>query len=151
MSFRQQILGLLRGAAGAVALALVVERAAAEAIQFSKPTLAIVAPPKPPENLPEARARSIHFSGPEVERPTIAPPRPLPPNPREEKRDERHWLLQDPKIFSDPERDREEANKDKLQTSGVKTLLPGSGQPRDSKSFKRPGSPNALSPEGDFN
>ena len=152
MSLRRNILWSLRAVAGALSVALLVERAAGEAIQFSKPALAIVVPPKPPENLPEDRARRMDFSGPEVEAPTVQPRPPvLRMNPREEKKDDRHWLLQDPKMFSDPNLDREKASEEKLQSGLGKSLLPDSGKLRDPMGVKRPGTPAALSPEGDFN
>lgn len=154
MSLAQNISQLLRGAVGVLALALVADRAAGESIQFSKPLLAIVVPPKPLENLPEARTRTIDFSGPEVEQPAVMPRSPvMRANPREEKekKDDRHWLLQDPKIFSDPNRDQEEANKDKVQPGLGKKLSPETGKPRDPLNLKRPGAPGSLTPEGDFN
>lgn len=152
MSLSPNILRSVRGAVAACALALVADRAAGEAIQFSKPTLAIVVPPKPPENLPEDRARRIDFSGPEVEAPTIMPRPPvLRPNPREEKKDDRHWLLQDPKMFSDPGRDREEASQDNAPTGMKRFAVPEPGKPLDPLAPKRPGSPATLSPEKDFN
>ena len=154
MSLRQNILGSLRSTAAVLTVALVASSEAGEAIQFSKPTLAIVVPPKPPENLPEDRTRTIDFSGPEVSPPPIQPRPPvLRTNPREEKekKDDRHWLLQDPKMFSAPNRDQEDANKDKVQPGLGKNLTPETGKPRDPLNLKRPGSPASLTPEGDFN
>lgn len=80
---------------------------AGDAIRFSKPAIAIAAPPKIESNLPEIRERGLDFSDQNPDQAPAAPFRPSPPpmmrnDPRNEEPDNTHWLLRTPKIFTDP-------------------------------------------------
>jgi hypothetical protein len=79
---------------------------AGDAIRFSKPAVAIVAPPRTDHDLPEIRERGLDFSTPNFAPPVAPPPRPAPllrqAEPRDEEREGVHRLLQTPKIFTDP-------------------------------------------------
>lgn len=91
---------------------------AGEPILFSKPAIAIAAPPKAESNLPEIREHGMKFSNPEMEQAPAAPFRPPPPlmrnDPRDEERDNTHRLLRTPKMFTDPaeEKARSEARRE---------------------------------------
>ena len=142
-------------ACGVIAMTLayfaVVDVKAGEPIRFSKPAASLAAPSKESSNFPEPHVRRMDFSTPEPEAPLLPPPPPpvIRRTPREERTDDRHWLLRNPKLFSDPDEDSRER-----ETSSAKT--PSTGRAPDfwSKEYTGtaiPDSSRALSPITDFN
>jgi len=90
----------------ALAIASTATVAWADPIQFSKPAVAIAAPPKAELDLPDRKSRDWDFSSPSQMQRPVAPPPPVmrvPPREREEGDDEadRHPLLRDPQNFPD--------------------------------------------------
>lgn len=136
-----RLIAMTLGLAGAVTAT------AGEPIRFSKPAVALAAPAKEQADLPELRTKRMGFSAPEMEPSVAQPPPPiLRVPPRDEKRDDRHWLLRDPKIFSDPDRDSGETTS--ANPHSGRTASPWSN---DRLGMQTPDSMRALAPVTDFN
>lgn len=118
MNFRRHILRPGRAVVTLAGVGVACAALAGDAIRFSKPAIAIAAPPKAESDLPEVRERGLDFSDPSFE-PAIAvpPPRPVSPmmrqEPRDVERDSTHPLLRTPAMFTDPA--EEKARKDALR------------------------------------
>ncbi len=107
MQRRPTISTFRRVLAAALAIAGAATVAWGDAIQFSKPAVAIPTRPKEQLNLPERKSRDVDFSSPaDMQQPLAPPPPPpvvrVPPREREDNDDAgKHPLLRDPKNFPD--------------------------------------------------
>lgn len=117
INFRRPLLRLGRVLTTLAGLGLAWTVSAGDAIRFSKPAIAIAAPPKVESHLPEIRERErgLDFSDQNFEQAPAAPFRPSPPpmmrnDPRNDEQDGTHRLLRTPKMFTDP--DEEKARKE---------------------------------------
>jgi len=107
------------GGAFALVVAFSSSAIAGDAIIFSKPSVPIASPPRD-ESIPEPRAPIFDLSLPAPQQPIVTPP----PEAiirvpgRNEIPDDRHPLLREPRIFSDPdeEKKRKEARENPLST-----------------------------------
>ncbi|HTD66917.1 MAG TPA: hypothetical protein VK846_10355 [Candidatus Limnocylindria bacterium] len=152
MSLCHNLLLPRRGFAVALGLGVVSLAVIAEPIRFSKPTVPIAEPVREQKGLPEARTRGFDFSSPNMDQPMSPVPQPaMRVNPREERerdKDERPWLLRDPKIFSDPTEkgtDKTEAN----PFESERTKSPWS-RVKENNSASRFETPRSLSPVTEF-
>ena len=127
--------------------------------RLSKPTVALAVPVKESAKIREPRGKSMDFSSPDVEQPMVAP-QPQQPifrgEPRDQQaRDDTPRLLRTPRIFSDPDEEREKA-KQSGQNAAANSTPPGRENPRspwsgDTLGTHRADSQHALSPVTDFN
>lgn len=141
-------LSALVGACAAATVAL-----AGEPIQFSKPVVPLAAPSRAAGKVPEPRVKAMDFSPADFEQPIVVPPPQQQPIMRTERdsdreRDDRHWLLRTPKMFSDPD---EHKKKDSGRDFGPETVRPPSSVMEELAGQTRPGQPRALSPVTDLN
>jgi hypothetical protein len=132
-------------------LVAVTSGGAGEPIRFSKPAVALAAPTKEQSKLPEPRSKGMDFSAPDLEPPMAVPPQPVVRlQPRDEKREDLHWLLRTPKMFSDPdEPDSERSSPANPNFPGNVFLRPPGGS--DPFVMPSPDSSRALAPVTDFN
>ncbi len=107
MNFRRKSNGNIRALATLAGLGLACAALAGDAIRFSKPAVALAAPPKVETDLPAVRERGLDFSNPNFDAPVTAPPRTPPPmlrrEPRDPEREGTHHLLRTPAMFTDPD------------------------------------------------
>ena len=159
MNFRRQSYGYTRALATLAGLGVACAALAGDAIRFSKPAVALAAPPKAESDLPEVRERGLDFSNPNFDAPVTAPPRTPPPmlrrEPRDPEREGTHPLLRTPAMFTDP--DEEKARKEALreaENNPFKTTKeksrPGSSPMKDLASPLRSETSRSLSPVTDL-
>lgn len=159
MNFRRQFLRPACVLATLAGLGLACSLTAGDAIRFSKPAVALAAPPKAESDLPEIRERGLDFSNPNFDAPVAAPPRTPPPmmrrEPRDPEREGTHKLLRTPAIFTDPA--EEKARKEALREaedhpfkSPTDKSRPGSSSRKDPASPFRSETSRSLSPVTDL-
>jgi hypothetical protein len=145
MSLRYQLLQPCRVIAMTLGFATITAMAG-EPIRFSKPAVPVATPRAPETELPETRGR-MSFSTPDVEAPMIQTPQPaVRLAPREEKNDDRHWLLTTPKMYSDP--DKETSDKTSANSPSARIVSPWSNS---RLGMQTPESMRAMEPVTDFN
>ena len=159
MNFHRQSCGPARALATLAGLGVACAALAGDAIRFSKPAVALAAPPKVETDLPEVRERGLDFSDPNFDAPVAAPPRTPPPmlrrEPRDPEREGTHPLLRTPAMFTDPDEEKarkkalREAEDNPFQTTKEKSR-PGSSPKKDLASPFRPETSRSLAPVTDL-